>query len=110
MKGDTMFDSLLNDLNEEQRRSVECTDGPLLILAGAGSGKTRALTYRVAYIIGQMKAAPFQILAVTFTNKAAREMKDRVVELVGQSGLQVTVSTFHSLCVRIWRTACATVG
>ena len=110
MKGDTMFDSLLNDLNEEQRRSVECTDGPLLILAGAGSGKTRALTYRVAYIIGQMKAAPFQILAVTFTNKAAREMKDRVVELVGQSGLQVTVSTFHSLCVRILRTECEKVG
>jgi len=105
-----MFDSLLDELNEQQRKSVECTDGPLLILAGAGSGKTRALTYRVAYIIGQMKAAPFQILAVTFTNKAAREMKDRVVELVGPSGLQVFVSTFHSLCVRILRAECEKVG
>ncbi|SDM66973.1 DNA helicase-2 / ATP-dependent DNA helicase PcrA [Sediminibacillus halophilus] len=97
------MDDLLKGLNEEQRRAVTHTEGPLLIMAGAGSGKTRALTHRIAYLLGEKEVSPRSILAITFTNKAAREMKDRVYQLVGPDGANIWVSTFHSMCVRILR-------
>lgn len=91
----------LNILNEKQLEAVTHIDGPLLILAGAGSGKTRVLTYRIAYILEQQKAAPEEILAVTFTNKAAGEMKERIAALVGHSAKLPWMGTFHSICVKI---------
>lgn len=93
----------LNDLNEWQRQAVEQVDGPLLVLAGAGSGKTRVITHRIAHIIATGAAKPDSILAVTFTNKAAGEMKSRVIDLLGSQGSWVWLSTFHSLCARILR-------
>jgi DNA helicase-2/ATP-dependent DNA helicase PcrA len=99
--------TLLADLNPEQRRAVECTDGPLLILAGAGSGKTKTLTHRIAHILNSHKATPFNILAVTFTNKAAGEMRERVAKLLGQASQDRSfmpyMGTFHSICVRLLR-------
>jgi DNA helicase-2/ATP-dependent DNA helicase PcrA len=97
-------------LNPEQRKAVEAVDGPLLIMAGAGSGKTRVLTHRIAYLIATKKAAPWNILAITFTNKASREMQDRVGKLVGPSGNDIWVSTFHSMCVRILRRDISRIG
>jgi DNA helicase-2/ATP-dependent DNA helicase PcrA len=101
------FDQLLIDLNPEQRRAVETTEGPLLIQAGAGSGKTKTLTHRIAYLIATKKATPFNILAVTFTNKAAKEMRARVAVLLSENpenrSFMPFMGTFHSICVRILR-------
>ncbi|MGJ9458373.1 DNA helicase PcrA [Oceanobacillus sp. CF4.6] len=97
------IDDMINGLNKEQQEAVRHTEGPLLIMAGAGSGKTRVLTHRIAYLMGEKEVSPRNILAITFTNKAAREMKERVRKLVGSQGEYMWVSTFHSMCVRILR-------
>ena len=103
----TEVDHLLTGLNPEQRRAVITTEGPLLIQAGAGSGKTKTLTNRIAYIIATHKATPYNILAVTFTNKAAKEMRSRVAELLGENAdnrsFMPFMGTFHSICVRLLR-------
>ena len=96
-------DPILDNLNPPQQEAVLHGDGPLLILAGAGSGKTRVITRRIAHLIGRRGLQPWQILAVTFTNKAADEMRRRVEELLGARGLNVALGTFHSTCVKILR-------
>ncbi len=100
-------DLILKDLNPEQLRAVETTEGPLLIQAGAGSGKTKTLTHRIAYLIANNKATPFNILAVTFTNKAAKEMRHRVADLLGDNpdnrSFMPYMGTFHSICVKLLR-------
>jgi len=101
---------LLDDLNPEQRRAVVHEGGPLLVVAGAGSGKTRVLTRRIAYLIAERKVSPFAILAITFTNKAADEMKARVGALVGPVAERMWVSTFHAACVRILRRHAGELG
>lgn len=92
---------LLMGLNDKQREAVEYIDGPLLILAGAGSGKTRVLTYKMAYLLEQKIVKPWEILAITFTNKAAKEMKERALNLVNEDASSIWLGTFHSVCVRI---------
>ncbi|HET9174586.1 MAG TPA: UvrD-helicase domain-containing protein [Candidatus Saccharimonadales bacterium] len=109
-----MLDDLLTGLNPEQRRAVETTEGPLLIQAGAGSGKTKTLTHRIAYIIASHKATPFNILAVTFTNKAAKEMRERVAQLLGANAdnrsFMPYMGTFHGICVRLLRQDGESIG
>jgi len=109
-----VLEELVEGLNPEQRRAVETTEGPLLIQAGAGSGKTKTLTHRISYIIASHKASPYNILAVTFTNKAAREMRERVAKLLGEDpdnrSFMPYMGTFHSICVRILRQDGEAVG
>src|SRR5437773_12162939 len=101
---------LLEGLNPPQREAVTHGDGPLLIFAGAGSGKTRVLTVRIAHLIATKKVWPDRLLAVTFTNKAAREMRARVERLVGQSAQQMWVGTFHATAVRVLRREAERLG
>ena len=100
----------LSGLNPAQFEAVTLPAGPVLVIAGAGSGKTRVLTHRLAYLVAELGASPFEILAITFTNKAAGEMRDRVAQLVGPVGHRMWVSTFHAACSRILRREASLLG
>ena len=104
------MNSLVKNMNTEQSEAVRTTEGPLLIMAGAGSGKTRVLTHRIAYLLDEKDVSPYNILAITFTNKAAKEMKARVEQLVGEEAQVIWMSTFHSMCVRILRRDADRIG
>lgn len=102
--------NILDKLNDEQIKAVTHNKGPLLVLAGAGSGKTRVLTYRISYLITEYNVSPWNIIALTFTNKAAGEMHERIDDIVGAGSENIWVSTFHSTCVRILRRFCESIG
>ena len=102
--------NLLEKLNDKQREAASQIDGSILILAGAGSGKTRTITYRIAHMIENVGISPYSILAVTFTNKAAKEMRERVEDLVGDVAKACTISTFHSFGMRLLRMYASEVG
>lgn len=102
--------NLLDKMNDKQAQAVQCIEGPLLIMAGAGSGKTRVLTHRVAYLIQEKNVLPWHVLAITFTNKAAKEMRERVDQLLGEDASDIWVATFHALCVRILRREAEKIG
>lgn len=104
------MNSLVKNMNAEQSEAVRTTEGSLLIMAGAGSGKTRVLTHRIAYLLDEKDVSPYNILAITFTNKAAKEMKARVEQLVGEEAQVIWMSTFHSMCVRILRRDADRIG
>ncbi|MDW8465615.1 MAG: UvrD-helicase domain-containing protein [Chloroherpetonaceae bacterium] len=105
------MEHLLQELNPAQRKAVETTDGPVIIIAGAGSGKTRVITYRTAYLIGVRQVAPPQILALTFTNRAANEMKERIRTLLGETATQgLWIGTFHSNFARLLRQHAPALG
>ena len=106
----TETDTLLAGLNPVQREAASAPDGPILVIAGAGSGKTRVLTHRVAFLVAEKRVSPFGLLAITFTNKAAGEMKERVADLVGPVAHRMWVSTFHSACARILRRDAPVLG
>jgi DNA helicase-2/ATP-dependent DNA helicase PcrA len=110
MSAPTKIEELLDGLNPQQRAAVVHAGSPLLIVAGAGSGKTRVLTHRIAYLLAEREVRPSEVLAITFTNKAAGEMKERVAALIGARARAMWVSTFHSMCVRILRAEASTLG
>lgn len=94
---------IIDELNDKQKQAVLETEGPCLVIAGAGSGKTKVLTHKIAYLISQKHIAPWNILAITFTNKAANEMKERVSKLIGDIAKDMWIGTFHAICVRMLR-------
>ena len=97
------MEDLIEGLNDRQKEAVLATDGPCLVIAGAGSGKTKVLTHKIAYLMKEKDVKPWNILAITFTNKAANEMKERVEKLEGDAAKDMWIGTFHSICVRILR-------
>jgi DNA helicase-2/ATP-dependent DNA helicase PcrA len=103
MKSHIMSSSILADLNPPQKEAVEATEGPVLVLAGAGSGKTRTIVHRIAWLIHEKKVQPGRIVAVTFTNKAAQEMRERVADIAGPGGLGCVLKTYHSLGLYLLR-------
>ena len=100
----------LDELNEEQKEAVLYNDGPLLIIAGAGAGKTKTLTTKIAYLIEEKNVSPYSILAITFTNKAAKEMKDRIYKAIGEEAKKLQVSTFHSFGLKLLRENIGVLG
>ena len=104
------MNKFLEKLNPKQREAAQTVDGPLLVLAGAGSGKTRVLTYRIAHMIAEIGISPWSILAITFTNKAAKEMAQRIENLIGDIADDMWIRTFHSACVRILRRDIERIG
>ena len=97
------MENLIDSLNDKQKEAVLATEGPCLVIAGAGSGKTKVLTHKIAYLMAEKYIKPWNILAITFTNKAANEMKERVQKLVGDAANDMWIGTFHSICVRMLR-------